>query len=91
MSEFWCEKCYLVINKFSMIPKELFATLEMLFELFQTVIILREQVRVTDPVWLEFLCNLQQGTVHEEHIEMLRRLTLTQRECEDVPDFDSPP
>lgn len=63
----------------------------MLYEMFRTVVILRQQVRVTDPVWLGFLRNLRHGTVREEDVKMLDTLTLTNEHCIDKPDFDSPP
>ena len=62
----------------------------MLFEMFRTVVLLKEQVRVVDPVWLDFLRHLRQGTVREEHVHMLKGLILTDFDCP-VTDFTAPP
>jgi len=39
-----------------------------IFEEFVTVVILREQMRVTDPVWRDFLEHLRYGRVQERHL-----------------------
>lgn len=62
----------------------------MLFEMFRTVFLLKEQVRVVDPVWLDFLRHLRQGTVREEDVRMLKGLVLTDSECP-LTDFTVPP
>lgn len=36
-----------------------------IYEEFLTVVILKKQMRVKDPVWLDFLCHLQHGHVEE--------------------------
>jgi hypothetical protein len=35
------------------------------------VVILKEQMRVTDEVWKDFLVHLRHGMVEEEHLKML--------------------
>ena len=52
--------------------------------------LLRQQVRVTDRVWLDFLHHLCHGMVNERRIQMLKTLTLTDPEC-DIPDFSTDP
>ncbi|TFK80876.1 hypothetical protein K466DRAFT_459022, partial [Polyporus arcularius HHB13444] len=47
-----------------------------LYEEFSTVVILKEQMRITDPVWREFLDHLRYGKVQPHHVEMLRTLIL---------------
>ncbi len=61
-----------------------------IYEGFTTVVVLKEQVRVTDPVWLDFLRHLRNGRVQQRHITMLKKLTLTNPEV-DMVDFSSPP
>lgn len=48
-----------------------------IYEEFGTVIILHQQMRVTDDAWLDFLTHLRMGRVQECHITMLRTLLLT--------------
>ncbi|KIK13899.1 hypothetical protein PISMIDRAFT_17663 [Pisolithus microcarpus 441] len=50
-----------------------------IYEEFQTVVVLTEQIRVTDKVWQDFLRHLHMGRVQESHIGMLRQLVLTNR------------
>jgi len=52
-----------------------------IFEEFTTVVTLKEQMRVTDPVWLDFLKHLRFSRVQEHHILMLRTLVLTNHKC----------
>jgi PIF1-like helicase len=47
-----------------------------LYEEFETVVILREQKRITDPIWHTMLTNLRKGHVQEEDISMLRGLII---------------
>lgn len=61
-----------------------------IYEGFTTVVVLKDQVRVTDPVWLDFLRHLRNGRVQQRHITMLKKLTLTNPQVEMV-DFSSPP
>jgi hypothetical protein len=57
---------------------------------YDKVVILREQMRVTDQVWTGILSRLRTGDCSEEDLRQVRRLVLTNPEC-DVPDFTSPP
>ncbi|OCH93887.1 hypothetical protein OBBRIDRAFT_711095, partial [Obba rivulosa] len=61
-----------------------------IYEEFKKVVILKDQVRVTDPVWRDFLQHLRYGNVKEHHVEMLRKLVITNPDCEPT-DFSSPP
>ncbi|KAJ8590525.1 hypothetical protein M405DRAFT_736624, partial [Rhizopogon salebrosus TDB-379] len=61
-----------------------------IYEEFITVVILRQQVRVTDPVWLDFLRHLRHGCVEDHHMEMLRKLIITNKSCP-LTDFSQPP
>ncbi|KAJ8590087.1 hypothetical protein M405DRAFT_737527, partial [Rhizopogon salebrosus TDB-379] len=61
-----------------------------IYEEFITVVILRQQVRVTDPVWLDFLRHLRHGCVEDHHMEMLRKLIITNKSCPPT-DFSQPP
>ena len=57
---------------------------------FVTVVILKEQMRVTDPVWHNFLNHLHYGQVQEQHLKMLQTLIITNKNCHPT-DFQSPP
>jgi len=46
---------------------------------------LREQVRVRDPVWIEILRRLREGSCTDEAITEVQILVLTNKDC-DVPD-----
>ncbi|KIY47162.1 hypothetical protein FISHEDRAFT_21861, partial [Fistulina hepatica ATCC 64428] len=61
-----------------------------LYESFHTVVILRQQMRVTDEIWRDFLEHLRRGMVQQRHLDMLRTLVITRPEC--IPtDFSKPP
>ncbi|PCH45155.1 hypothetical protein WOLCODRAFT_111000 [Wolfiporia cocos MD-104 SS10] len=45
-----------------------------IYEEFSQVVLLKEQVRVTDEIWHEFLCHLRDGHVQENHLPMLKKL-----------------
>lgn len=47
-----------------------------IYEEFSTTVILREQMRVTDHVWRDFLDHLRHGRVEPRHLRMLRTLLL---------------
>ena len=49
-----------------------------IYEEFTTVVILKEQMRVTDPTWRDFLVHLRHGRVETRHLKMLRTLLLKQ-------------
>jgi len=57
---------------------------------FTTVVILKEQMHVTDPVWRNFLKHLCYGQVQEFHIKMLRSLIITDKNCPPM-DFQMEP
>ena len=46
------------------------------YEEFSTVVILKEQMRVSDPTWRDFLEHLRYGKVEPRHLKMLRTLIL---------------
>jgi hypothetical protein len=52
-----------------------------LYEQFTTVVTLTQQMRVSDPVWREFLSSLRNGEVRPEHITMLKSLVLGHASC----------
>jgi len=58
-----------------------------IYEEFSTVVVLREQMRITDQVWRDFLVRLRYGRVQHEDLTMLRSLLLHQSPI----DFSSPP
>ena len=61
-----------------------------IYKQFQIGVLLKEQVQVTYPVWLDFLCHLHHGHVKEHHITMLWQLILSNLHC--LPtDFSSVP
>lgn len=62
----------------------------MLYEKFTIVVILREQVRVVDKEWLDFLRHARIGACKPHHIDMLRSLILTDKRCPKT-DFSSGP
>ncbi|RDX55293.1 hypothetical protein OH76DRAFT_1331288, partial [Lentinus brumalis] len=47
-----------------------------IYKEFTTVVILQEQMRVSDPVWRDFLVHLRYARVQQHHIDMLRTLVL---------------
>ncbi|CAK5279527.1 unnamed protein product [Mycena citricolor] len=57
-----------------------------IYKEFTTVILLKQQMRVMDEVWRDFLRHLRVGNVQERHITMLRTLLLT-----DKDEFNSDP
>lgn len=61
-----------------------------IYESFTTVVLLKEQMRVQDPTWLDFLRHLRVGEVYEHHVHMLRSLVLTNPACEQ-PNFNITP
>jgi hypothetical protein len=61
-----------------------------IYEEFTTVVILKEQMRITDPIWRDFLEHLCYGHMQEKHIQMLHRLILGRAGSKSV-DFQSEP
>ncbi len=47
-----------------------------IYEEFTTVVVLHEQMRVTDMVWRDFLVHLRYGRVRPDHLAMLRSLVV---------------
>ena len=54
------------------------------------MVTLKEQKRVTDPVWLDFLRHLRFGRVREEHLRLLRSLVISNKGAEEVNFADNP-
>lgn len=52
-----------------------------IYEKFQTVVLLTEQMRVTDEVWRRVLTRLRNGEMRQEDIAILRSLVLMNPEC----------
>ncbi|KIL57191.1 hypothetical protein M378DRAFT_30506, partial [Amanita muscaria Koide BX008] len=48
-----------------------------IYEEFSAVVILREQMRVTDPVWQDFLHHLRYGRVQERHMQIVQSLIIS--------------
>jgi hypothetical protein len=57
---------------------------------YDKVVILREQMRVTDDFWTEILSRLRIGDCTKNDIDEVQKLVLTNPEC-DVPDFSKSP
>ncbi|KAG8700967.1 hypothetical protein FRC09_005642 [Ceratobasidium sp. 395] len=55
-----------------------------IYESFGAVVILKQQVRVTDPVWQRFLSNFRVGQVQESDINLLDSVTLTNPHCRET-------
>ncbi|THG92702.1 hypothetical protein EW026_g8293 [Hermanssonia centrifuga] len=62
-----------------------------LYEEFNLVVILNEQMRVTDPIWRDMLLHLRRGEVRRHHITMLRQLILAQGSEAAAIDFHNGP
>jgi len=61
-----------------------------IYEEFTTVVELKEQRRISDPVWHDFLKHLRRGTVNAEHLKMLRSLIIGKDEAHTI-DFSCQP
>lgn len=61
-----------------------------IYESFDTVVILKEQIRVVDQVWLDFLHRLRRGVVDASDIAMLKSLVV-HRNGEGALDFSKSP
>lgn len=61
-----------------------------IFMEYDKVVILREQMRVTDEVWTGILSRLRVGDCTEDDINEVKKLVLSNPDCE-VPDFSKPP
>jgi hypothetical protein len=62
-----------------------------IYEEFSTVVILKEQMRVTDAVWLDFLRHLRVGGVQKHHLVMLRTLIVGKERDVESANFEIPP
>lgn len=60
-----------------------------IYEEFKSVVILKKQMRVTDPEWRDFLTHLRYGQVKSHHMEMLKQLVLGNEDSK--TDFSRPP
>ncbi|KAJ6622669.1 hypothetical protein B0H10DRAFT_2340322 [Mycena sp. CBHHK59/15] len=63
----------------------------MIYEEITTVVLLKEQMRVTDLVWLDFLRHLRVGNVQEHHLAMLRTLIIRRSGSTDGINFERVP
>lgn len=61
-----------------------------LYNQFQTLVILREQQRITDRVWNDILHRIRGGECTRDDLVEIRKLVLTEPDCE-VPEFDHNP
>ncbi|KIJ12590.1 hypothetical protein PAXINDRAFT_14515 [Paxillus involutus ATCC 200175] len=61
-----------------------------IYEEFTTVVILSQQMRVNDPVWIDFLQHLRHGRVQQRHMDMLHKMDLSHPDCV-ATDFTLPP
>lgn len=63
-----------------------------LFKKFEHVVIMREQVHVVDPVWLDFLRHARRGECQPHHLVMLQKLklVLTNWECSPMDFMQAP-
>ena len=61
-----------------------------IYEEFTTVVILREQMRVTDGVWSDFLTHLHYGRVQKSHLDMLWKQIIRAPGCPET-NFDTEP
>ena len=57
---------------------------------YDKVVILREQMRITDDVWTGILARLRLGECTEDDLEEVQKLVLTDPRC-DIPDFSKEP
>ncbi|RDB27295.1 ATP-dependent DNA helicase PIF1 [Hypsizygus marmoreus] len=55
---------------------------------FEKVVILKEQNRIRDPIWNRILTHLRDGTCDADDLREVRKLVLTDKEC-NKPDFDT--
>ena len=60
-----------------------------IYEEFKTVVILKEQMRVTDSTWRDLLDHLRHGHMKEHHINILRKLIINHPEA--AVDFTDDP
>ena len=61
-----------------------------IFQEYNNVVILREQMRVTDETWSGILSRLRVGECTKEDMDEVQKLVLTNPRC-DIPDFPTAP
>ena len=61
-----------------------------IYEQFLTVVQLKEQIRVKDPVWHDVLQHIHYGNCRKEHIDIIKNLIITNPNCPPI-DFNSSP
>ena len=61
-----------------------------IYEEFSTVVILKEQMRVSDESWREFLNHLRYGRVEARHLQMLRKMLIRRRASNSLDDGSTP-
>ena len=61
-----------------------------IYQQFETVITLTEQMRIRDTRWMELLARAREGECTEEDLKIIKSLVLTDEDC-NVPDFSRPP
>ena len=61
-----------------------------IFLQFDKVVILHQQNRIRDEIWTNILNRLRIGTCNENDLDEIRKLVLTNPEC-DIPDFSKAP
>lgn len=62
-----------------------------IYEELQTVVILKEQMWVMDPVWRDLLVHLCHGRIQEQHIQILCSLILHRSQTKEPVNFKSEP
>ena len=60
-----------------------------IYECFTMVVLLKDQMRVIDPVWLDVLHALRKGEVERHHLDILEGLVLMSKDCPPT-EFTSP-
>lgn len=61
-----------------------------IYEEFTMVVTLKEQKRITDPIWHEFLQHMRKGTVKDSHLRMLHSLVVG-KHASNLVDFSTDP
>jgi hypothetical protein len=61
-----------------------------LYEQFLTVVRLRQQIRVDDPVWADLLQHVRYGNCKKHHIDLLRSLIITDGNCPETKYSEDP-
>jgi hypothetical protein len=61
-----------------------------IYEQFKTVVQLKAQIRVQDPVWHDILRHIRYGNCRQEHIDSIQKLIITNPDCPPT-NFNSAP